>query len=90
MESGRSKAGQQRDSGQHVHPMLGWTKEGREGRQSCREEQPCKEEFSLESPVTEGWVEQGEMLHIQDGVLQKSVEDVATQHTWLLVNPFSL
>ena len=30
------------------------------------------------------------MLHVQDGVLQKGVEDAATQQTWLLVNPFSL
>ena len=87
MESERSQAGQQRDGGQHVHPVFGWTEEGDE---SCREEQPCKEEFLPESPATEDWVEQGETLLVQDGVLQKGVEDAAREHTWLLVNPFSL
>ena len=43
-----------------------------------------------ENPVTEDSVEQGETLHVQDGVLQKDVEEAATQQTWLLVNPFSL
>ena len=72
---------------QHVHPVFGRTEEG---EKSCREEQPCKEEFLPEIPATEDSVEQEEMLHIQDGVWQKCVEDAATQQTWLLVNPFSL
>ena len=63
MESGRREAGQQRDDGQHVHPVFGWT-------ELCREEQPCKEEFLPESPATEDSVEQEEMLHIQDGVAE--------------------
>ena len=67
--------------------MLGWTEEGEE---LCREEQLCKEEFLPESPATEDSVEQGETLHVQDGVLQKGVEDAARDDTWLLVNPFSL
>ena len=58
--------------------MFGWTEEGEE---SCRKEQPCKEEFLPESPVTEDSVEQRETLHVQDGVLQKGVEDAAREHT---------
>ena len=81
-QSGQGEAGTQRDGGQHVHPVLGWTEEG--------EEQPCKEEFLLESPVTVDSVKQRKKLHIQDGVWQKGVEDAAPEHTWLLVNPFSL
>ena len=42
-----------------------------------------------ESPAEDS-VEQGETLHIQGGVWQKSVEDAATQQVWLLVSPFSL
>ena len=43
-----------------------------------------------ESPATDALVEQWGMLHVQDGVLQKDVEDAATQQTGLLVNPLSL
>ena len=85
--SGQSEAGQQRDGGQHVHPVLGLTEEGEE---SYREEQPCKEEFMPEIPATEDSVEQEEMLHIQDGVWRRRVEEAATQQAWLLVNPFFL
>ena len=61
--------------------MFGWTEEG---------EESSREEFLPESPATEDSVEQGETRHVQDGVLQKGVEDAATQQTWLLVNTFSL
>ena len=81
-QSGRAEAGTQRDGGQHVHQVLGWTEEG--------EEQPCKKEFLPESPVTVNSVEQRDTLHIHDGVWQRCVKDAATQQTWLLVNPFSL
>ena len=83
MGSGRGEAGQQwvQDGGQH-DPALEWMEEG---------EQPRKKGFSPESPATEDLVEQGEMLHIQDGVLQQGMEDPAThKRLWLLVNPFSL
>ena len=40
--------------------------------------------------MEEGEKSCGEKQHVQDGVLQKGVEDAATQQTWLLVNPFSL
>ena len=85
--SGQSETGQQRNGGQHVNPVFGWTEEGEE---SCRKEQPCREEFSPESPAAGDSVEQGETRHVQDGVLQKGVEDAAREHTWLRVNPFSL
>ena len=81
MGSRRSEVDQQRDSGQHVHPVLGWMEEGK---------QPPKEEFLPESPATEDSAEQGETLHGQDSVLQKGMEDAAREHTWLLVNLFSL
>ena len=40
--------------------------------------------------MEEGEKSCGEKQHVQDGVLQKGVEDAATQQTWLLVTPFSL
>ena len=62
--SGQSEAGQQRDGGQHVHLVFEWTEEGEE---SCREEQPCKEEFLPEIPAIEDLMEQGETRHVQEG-----------------------
>ena len=83
--SERRKVGQRWGSCRHfdpdITPVIRVMEEG---------EQPCREEFSPESPATEGMVEQGETLHVIDGVWQKHVEDAVTQHTWLLVNPFSL
>ena len=60
--SGQNEAGQQRDGGQHVHPALGWMEEGK---------QPCREEFSPESPAAVDLVKQGETLNIQDSVWQR-------------------
>ena len=82
MRSGQSEAGQQwvQDDGLQ-EPELGWMEEG---------EQPCWMELAPESPAPEALVEQWETLHVRDGVFQKGVEDAATQHTCLLVNPFSL
>ena len=79
-----SELGQRRDSGRHfdpdIAPVLGVMEES---------EQPCKEEFSPKSPVTKA-LEQWETLRGQDGVWQRRVVDAAREHTWLLVNPFSL
>ena len=81
MGSGRSEADKQWDGGQHVHPVVGWMEES---------EQPGREELALESPVTKA-LEQWKMLRGQESVWQRRVEDAATrEHTWLLVNPFSL
>ena len=43
-----------------------------------------------ESPATDALVEQWGMLHVQDGVLQKDMEEAAREHTWLRINLFFL
>ncbi|MPC52043.1 hypothetical protein E2C01_045903 [Portunus trituberculatus] len=51
-----------------------------------KDEQPSKEELSPESPATKALVEQWEKLRVQDGVLQRSWEDTATQErSWLFL-----
>ena len=76
MEADRARLASSETTGS-ISTWFGWTEEGEE---SCREEQPCKEEFLPEIPATEDSVEQ-ETLHMQDGVWQRRVEDAATQQT---------
>ena len=73
MRSGRSEPGQRRDSGWHFDPDIALVLE--EG------EQPCREEFSQESPVTKDLVEQGKTLHVQDSMLQKGA--ATHERLWL-------
>ena len=62
--------------GGRYDPVLGWMEEG---------EEPRKVELAPQNPATKG------VQWVQDGVLQKGIEDAATlERSWLLVNPLSL